>query len=42
MGQRVRETERKYEVPAEIELTDPAQLDELLDADGYSGVIGEE
>jgi CHAD domain-containing protein len=26
MGQRVRETERKYEVPAEIELTDPAQL----------------
>jgi glycine cleavage system H protein len=26
----------------EIELTDPAQLDELLDADGYSGVIGEE
>ena len=26
MGRRVRETERKYEAPAEIELTDPAQL----------------
>jgi CHAD domain-containing protein len=26
MGRRVRETERKYEVPAEIELTDPGQL----------------
>ena len=26
MGRRVRETERKYEAPAELELTDPAQL----------------
>lgn len=26
----------------EIELTDPAQLDELLDAGGYAAVIGEE
>ncbi len=25
----------------EIELTDPAQLEELLDADGYAAVIGE-